>query len=62
MNSQRTNRIKSMQPMQRGTNCRKEIVMSVRVSEHIILGDQEESKMVTITVDGEPMQAEPNRN
>ena len=38
-------------------SCRKEIVMSVRVNEHIILGDQEETKTVTITVDGKPLQA-----
>lgn len=31
--------------------------MSVRVSEHIILGDQQEAKTVTITVDGKPLQA-----
>ncbi|MBQ9060267.1 MAG: (2Fe-2S)-binding protein, partial [Firmicutes bacterium] len=31
--------------------------MSTRVTDHVILGHQEESKMVTITVDGEPMQA-----
>lgn len=31
--------------------------MSVRVKEHVILGAQEESKMVTITVDGKKLQA-----
>lgn len=31
--------------------------MSVRVKEHIILGDQKETKTVTITVDGKPLQA-----
>ena len=31
--------------------------MGVRVEHHVILGDQKEDKMVTITVDGKQMQA-----
>ncbi len=65
LNYQTTNKIESQEskkiiaPLKvlQKEEFRKEIVMSVRVNEHIILGDQEEAKMVTITVDGQPMQA-----
>lgn len=36
--------------------------MSVRISDHIILGQQEEAKMVTILVDGKEVQAREGEN
>ena len=36
--------------------------MSIRVEDHVILGKQEEAKMVTITVDGKEIEAREGEN